>query len=182
MLTVSREKCPKFSLRDAQRSVVAKVSADHWELLLLQLITARVRSMREGNVLTRICVSVHTCGGKGTPSQVWGRGVPHLPPTMTGWGTHPIDLGWGTPDLRWGTPPEMEQGTPPEMEQGTHPTWDGVPPYLRWGTFWPEMGYPQTWGGVPPPQHSEHLLHGGWYASCVHAGGLSCWNWIIGTE
>ena len=23
-------------------------------------------------------------------------------------------------------------------------------------------------------QHSEYLLHGGQYASCVHAGGLSC--------
>ena len=30
----------------------------------------------------------------------------------------------------------------------------------------------------PPPfrkgQQSEYLLHGGGYASCVHAGGLSC--------
>ena len=41
---------------------------------------------------------------------------------------------------------------------------------------------PQTWDQVPPldlgtpPQHSEeHLIHGGRYASCVHAGGLSCW-------
>ena len=30
-------------------------------------------------------------------------------------------------------------------------------------------------GGYPlPEQHSEHLLRGGWCASCVHAGGLSC--------
>ena len=32
---------------------------------------------------------------------------------------------------------------------------------------------------LPPPGqetdlHSEHLLHGGRYASCVYAGGLSC--------
>ena len=39
------------------------------------------------------------------------------------------------------------------------------------------------WGGQPVGgggesakigQHREYLLHGGWYASCVHAGGLSC--------
>ena len=34
-------------------------------------------------------------------------------------------------------------------------------------------------GGTPQPhqeteQYSEHLLSGGWYSSCVHAGGLSC--------
>ena len=45
-------------------------------------------------------------------------------------------------------------------------------------------GYP---GQVPPPsqvrmggtqlgQHREYLLHGGQYASCVHAGGLSCFT------
>ena len=36
----------------------------------------------------------------------------------------------------------------------------GVPPHHDW------MGY--------PPHHSEHWLRGGRYASCVHAGGLSC--------
>ena len=30
------------------------------------------------------------------------------------------------------------------------------------------------WGNPPPHQHSEHLLRGGRYASCVHAIGLSC--------
>ena len=41
------------------------------------------------------------------------------------------------------------------------------------------------WGGSGPAagggsakiaQHREYLLHGGRYASCVHAGGLSCHN------
>ena len=37
------------------------------------------------------------------------------------------------------------------------------------------------WIGYPPPyqkieQPSEHLLCGGRYASCVHAGGLSCFG------
>ena len=32
------------------------------------------------------------------------------------------------------------------------------------------------WGTLPPgtEQLSEHLRRGGWYASCGHAGGLSC--------
>ena len=34
-------------------------------------------------------------------------------------------------------------------------------------------GYPVR-GGTQLGQHREYLLHGGRYASCVHAGGLSC--------
>ena len=61
---------------------------------------------------------------------------------------------------------------------------------------YPAMAVP-CWGGtqvgmVPPPtrsgpggtqlgQHREFLLHGGRYASCVHAGGLSCCN-ILNTH
>ena len=37
-------------------------------------------------------------------------------------------------------------------------------------------GYPAQWGGTQLGQHREYLLHGGRYASCVHAGGLSCWG------
>ena len=53
--------------------------------------------------------------------------------------------------------------------------WMGYPPPHDW------MGYPpphHDWMGYPPPppQHSEHLLRLGWYASCVHARGLSCSN------
>ena len=66
-----------------------------------------------------------------------------------------------------GPPIQTWDGVPPFLGQGTPRTWDGVPP--------------QTWDGVPlpdleqgtPHQHSEHLLSGGQYASCVHAGGLS---------
>ena len=39
--------------------------------------------------------------------------------------------------------------------------------YPGWGVPWPG-------GGTQLGQHREYLLHGGWYASCVHAGGLSC--------
>ena len=39
---------------------------------------------------------------------------------------------------------------------------------ISWNFVSPEMWEPWT------EQHSEHLLRGGWCASCVHAGGLSC--------
>ena len=42
---------------------------------------------------------------------------------------------------------------------------------------------PASVGTSPPPsrtdQHSEHLLRDGRYASCVHAGGLSCLSRIF---
>ena len=41
----------------------------------------------------------------------------------------------------------------------------------------PSHGTPPArsgWGGTQLGQHKEYLLHGGRYASCVHAGGLSC--------
>ena len=43
------------------------------------------------------------------------------------------------------------------------------------------MGQVQPGGGggsAKIEQHREYLLHGGRYASCVHAGGLSCLMWI----
>ena len=39
-------------------------------------------------------------------------------------------------------------------------------------------GYP-TLGGTQLGQHREYLLHGGRYASCVHAGGLSCLEFVL---
>ena len=48
--------------------------------------------------------------------------------------------------------------------------WQGVP----WlGGTLAGGGYPGR-GGTQLGQHREYLLHGGRYASCVHAGGLSC--------
>ena len=47
---------------------------------------------------------------------------------------------------------------------GGYPGWGGT--LARWGTL--------AGGGTQLGQHSEYFLHGGRYASCVHAGGLSC--------
>ena len=60
----------------------------------------------------------------------------------------------GTPSQVWGLPHLRSRGVP-HLRSG------GVP-HLRSG-------------GGTPPQNSKHLLwlHGGQYASCVQAGGLS---------
>ena len=141
------------------------------------LFTARVRSTREGNVLTLVCVSVHTC--RGTPPQ----------DLRSGWGGYPIPGLDTPPDMGWGTPPR------PGMEYPLHQTWDGVPPLdLEWvPSPRPGMGYPPRPGtgypprhgmGYPPEtdQHSEHLLRSGRYASCIHTGGLSCSKKTWGTD
>ena len=98
-------------------------------------------------------------GGEDTP---WpgqdGGGVPQdrVPPGHVRMGG---TLGWGTPCQGWGTPwpgqnrsegyPKMEYPPPP-------PTRNGVPPH-------PGIG-----------KQKDYFLRGGRYASCVHAGGLSC--------
>ena len=45
--------------------------------------------------------------------------------------------------------------------------------YPGWGGTLAGEGVPCR-GGTQLGQHREYLLHGGRYASCVHAGGLSC--------
>ena len=129
-------------------------------------------------------------GWGGTPSQVWTGGYP-IPGLEEG-GTQ------GTPPARSkirmrGVPrvPPIQDwmGYPPSQVQDQD---GGVPPTSKtgWGTPSPPARSKIRTGGtpprprldgVPPPthqeseQHSEYSLHGGRYASCVHAGGLSCW-------
>ena len=79
------------------------------------IITARVRSTREGNIYTWECLSVHHRGG-GVPPQTqdgvpptWGGVPPHRPevgyPPRPGTGYPPPDLGWSTPQTWDGLPP-----------------------------------------------------------------------------
>ena len=104
------------------------------------------------------------------------RGVPHLRSEVGG--TPARSRWWGVPPWTWdGVPPRHGMGySPGPGMRYTPQTWDWVlPPWtFDWVPHPPDLGL----GSPPPPQtdqHSELLLRGGRYASCVHAGGLSCY-------
>ena len=112
----------------------------------VNIFTARIRRMTGGYVFTGVC-----------PSTLVG-GTPF--PGLDG-GRYPIlRYGWRYPLPRSGWAPILVRS---EVRTGGCP---GVPPPAQ---DW--MGYSPT---IPWEQHSEHLLRGGWYASCIHTGGLSC--------
>ena len=147
-----------------------------WSILQLQFIfTDHIRRMGEGNVFS-LCVSLH----------LDGRGVPHprgldgggVTPSQVQMGvSHPADGGGGL--VEGYLHPADRRGTPiQDHDRGTwsRTGWWFPPIETEWGT--PPV---QDWMGYPPysphqetDQHSEHLLCAGWYASCIHAGGLSC--------
>ena len=123
------------------------------------MISDLVRSTTGGYVFTGVCLFR------------WGRGVTPSPSHITS--TGPMSL-LGVPkwlvagpfpdplDQGWGTPP------PSQLKMGGTPWWGYPLPR-------PGMGYP------PPPrpgigQQMEYLIHRGRYASCVHAGGFSCFG------
>ena len=93
----------------------------------------------------------------------------------------------------WGVPPSSQWGGSRSSQQGVPlvGTGWGTPCQDRMGIL-PLLGLD---GSIPPPpirtgldtpptsdeteQHSEYLLRGGQYASCIHAGGLSCFIFIL---
>ena len=80
-------------------------------------------------------------------------------PADGGGGTYLPADGEGVPNfLLTGAVPTMDRDVP---TLGRTPSFGKVPPF--------KVGLPQE-----TEQHSEYLLRGGQYASCVHAGGLSC--------
>ena len=155
---------------------------------------------REGNSFT-LLVCPHLGGGGGVPishnalqhfpechGAASGGGGGILPGPARGGVPCQVQLGGGYPG--WypgrGVP---SQGVPWEVPwEGVpwwgYPTW--VPPgQVRMGGY-PGSGY-LTWvppsqvrmGGTQLGQQKEYSLHGGQYASCIHAG-LSCLSWNFG--
>ena len=95
-------------------------------------------------------------------------------PSQVQLGGYPARSGRGYPGRvpPAGYPP---QGTPSRVPAGQH---GGYP-----GRVSPQQGTSpgrvptrpgQDGGSTQLGQQKEYSLHGGWYASCVHAGGLSC--------
>ena len=148
------------------------------------VITDHVRSTRGGYIFS-LSVSSHLGGRGGTRGPPAGGSPPAgegAPPAgkgacpLLGRG-HPLPrrrgaslLGRGHPLLGKGGTPCW--GAPPAKEGGCPPAGGGVPPLL---------GAPCQGGegGAPPKQHSVYLLRGGRYASCIHAGGLSCFFLLL---
>ena len=96
-----------------------------------------------------------------------------LPPASEGWGKVIFSV---CPHLQGGYPvPGLDGGTPSQV-------WTGGYPILLMGvTPIQDQDRGPRLDGVPPPlpnhetdQQSKHLLRVRRYASCVHAGGLSC--------
>ena len=149
----------------------------------MTFITARVRSTT-GRYCFHRCLSVHR-GGRGGPVRYPPGGTEVRVPPPGGVTQTSVPPG-GYPDF--GTPPGGP-GTPRGGTQTSVPPPGGVrvpPPPPRGGggtrvRYPPQGGYRSP--GTPPGgyltrvgQQKEYSLHGGRYASCVHAGGLSCYN------
>ena len=165
------------------------------------IFTARIRRM--GKVIFSLCVSVHTSTGGGVPdpamdggggSQVsdLGGGVPTSQIFRGGGPWSQIFRGGGYPvsvkgkifDTRFGlihvqTGEKIFCGgtlpppPPPPPRQVKGKIFD-----TRFGLIHVQTGKKNFCQGDPPPPDSKKLLwlRGGRYASCVHAGGLSCFN------
>ena len=101
----------------------------------------------------------------GVPGQVPPGGVPW--PGGTRSGTPSTRSGWGG-TLAGGV------GVP---WPGGYPGWGGYPGQVPPPPGQVRMGGVPCWGGgTQVGQQKEYSLHGGRYASCVHAGGLSCYS------
>ena len=156
----------------------------------IALITARVRSTREGNVLTRICPSIHLSVHRGGSGPAGGGGVGQVQlPGGEGW----VSGGGGVGQLggrggsaggrggsaRGGGVGQLGGGVGQPGGRGGSAGGEGwVSRGEGWvsrgggvgqlgGEGWSAGGEGWVSGGGGVGQH------GGQYASCVHAGGLS---------
>ena len=117
------------------------------------LITARIRRMGEGNVLTHVCPSIHdsVCPQGGvSPQSSWGGGCQVKGQSSRGEGVR-----------------SSQGGCQVQPGEGSGPTKGG------------RGGQVQSAGGRGGGEHLAPSC--GWYASCVHAGGLYWFNKSIQT-
>ena len=166
------------------------------------IFTARVHSTREGNVLIRICpstnLSVH--GGGGGWSSRGGSGPAGGGGQVQPGGSGPARGGGSGPAAQGGGGQVQLGGDQVQPTGGVRSSWRGRSGPAAWGGGQVQLaggvrsscgGWVRPGGGQVQPagggvrssqqgrsakigQQNEYSLHGGQYASCVHAGGLSC--------
>ena len=143
---------PKCGAKDVPGWVNAKATSSQLET---DIFTARIRSLREGNVFT-LCV----CPQGGLvwfQVQCWAGPSP-VSGLVSGPGPGPVGVGWGVPRPRSGGRGYPNRRVPPS------------PSEKNFGEILWEFFFFQFF-----PTESDPRGRGrGWYASCGHAGGLSC--------
>ena len=148
-----KEKCTNRTLYSKiiprkPRNFVGRILISGLYVEQLAVITARVRSTREGNVFETHLSIHHLVHRGGVP--ISHNAFQHFGKNAMRWGGYPDPL----PD-RVPPPPRGGSGTPPP---GGYPVRNLGPP--------PPQGYPPPGGGTRVGQQKE--LHGGRYASCSH--------------
>ena len=133
----------------------------------IQLTRGTLSFLTRGRTPSQVQMGRYLRSGQGgTPSFLTG-GYPIPGPDMGGGAGVPHPAEWGSPSFltrRGYLIPHLDWGVP-------HPVLDGdggTPSFL--------MGVSPHPPGQKTEQHSEHLLRGGRYAFCVHAGGLFCFK------
>ena len=130
---------------------------------------------REGKVLTRICPSIclSTAGGVSQPTQLGGISPAEGGVSPARGGQSADSAGGGSVQpgggqSSWGG--QSSQGGQSSLG-GCQSSWGGSVQPVGGGQSSQRVG-----GSAKIGQQNEYSLHGGRYASCVHAGGLSCVN------
>ena len=160
---------PKFQLSTSGLLIV--IFACGWSFCVWEYLPPVSEGW--GKIIISLCVSVRnlTGGGEGR-YPIPGLDLGGDTPSRSGqWGRGTLSQVW----MMGGTPlqPALDGVPPPPRSalDGVTPCqdWMGTTPTARTG-----WGIPPELDGVPPLHPGLDGVRSGRYASCVHAGGLSC--------
>ena len=130
--------------------------------------------MREGSVLTPVCLSAWLHEGRYPMVTSWSQ----VPSLVSGPRSF---LGGVRQSLHWSCPkscPKLGPGYPPVGTLGINHTGQRYSKHWTWVPLDRTVEVPpplQTGQGISTaPQRTRMVVQCGWYASCVHSRGLSC--------